>query len=101
MGVASYQRGSALISLQFARDAYRNGWTNVNPDAVPAKPTPRPDSWGKPTVERARVEAEKIAARNLEKPESALDKAWAVHFVMERAKCGKSTAEEAVKLAGI
>ena len=101
MGVAAEARVRRASMTALRMEMFRLGQCSDNPNAAGLGPTPRHENWGKPTVERARVEAEKIAARNLEKPESALDKAWAVHFVMERAKCGKSTAEEAVKLAGI
>ena len=94
MGVAAEWRVKRASMECLRREMFRLGQSSYNPDAVGAPP--RPESWGKPTAERARIEAEKIAARNLEKPESALDRAWAVHFVMERAKCGRSTAETAV-----
>lgn len=78
----------------FNIESFRRGESSHNPNAADAPP--RPAGWGKPTAERAKIEAEKIAARNIESPESSLDRAWAVHFVMERAKCGRGTAETAV-----
>ena len=96
MGVAAEARVRRASMVALRIEMFRLGQCSDNPNAAGLGPTPRPTNWGNKTAGRARIEAEKIAARNLEKPESALDRPWAVHFVMERAKCGKSTAEAAV-----
>lgn len=104
MGVASYWRGSRAISLQYEMDRYKADPTGHNP-TYDYKPEPRPAGWGGSTAERARLEVEKIVARNAEyraagNHAAVLDRTWAIHFVRERARCGKATAEAAVDGVG-
>lgn len=53
MGIAAYRRGSRAISEGMQRDAYRSGSSPFNPDAVPAKPTPRPADHGDKALQKA------------------------------------------------
>jgi len=53
MGVAAYWRGSRAISTQFQREAYQAGRSPFNPDAAPAKPTPRPANYGDKATQKA------------------------------------------------
>ena len=100
MGVASYRRGSAAISFQFQMDAWERGATNINPNAVPAPVVPRPADWGSKALARA----EKVAAGSFrfgqQWPAHAITFDQAVEVVMERARCGRETAERAVEAAG-
>lgn len=64
MGVASYRRGSALISRDFARDAYAKGWSSHDPDAVQATAKPRPPDWGSKSDERALDHARRMVSGN-------------------------------------
>ena len=98
MGVASYRRGNAVISRQFACDAYRNGWTNINPDAAPYTPKPRPATWG----DKARARAEDHTARMIagaQKYGIELDPEALAYGVSERARCSMDTARAAVDSA--
>lgn len=56
MGIAAYNRGSACISRGILMDAGR--WRE------PAKPTPRPATWGSKTKARALDRARNILATN-------------------------------------
>lgn len=97
MGIAAYRRGSALISRQFARDAYRRGESSYDPDAVQAKPTPRPADWGSKADLRALDHAQRVVAgaRRYGLP---LDREVLVAAVMDRANVKQPRAERAVDL---
>lgn len=99
MGVASYRRGSALISRDFARDAYAKGWSSHDPDAVQAAAKPRPLDWGSKSDEKAldharrmvsgsrkygrEVDAEVLALAVADKAKVSLDRATrAVQIVL-------------------
>lgn len=99
MGVASYRRGSALISQDFARDAYAKGWSSHDPDAVQAAAKPRPLDWGSKSDEKAldharrmvsgsrkygrEVDAEVLALAVADKAKVSLDRATrAVQIVL-------------------
>ncbi len=98
MGVAAYRRGSALISLHHAREAYAAGITNHNPDAAPYQPRPRPPAWGEKAAAKALDHARRILSgcrrHGLECDESILTGA-----VVMRANVAEATARTAAQAA--
>jgi len=103
MGIAAYNRGSACISTGDARrrrDERRAMGLPVDPsddvDRLPWKPVPRPEGWGAKASERARRAVKGLrawfAGRSVDVSDDDL-----VSMVMEAAKCGRATAEQAVK----
>ena len=92
MGVAAYQRGSALISRQIRREF---GFT-VYEDRPAAPSKPRPASWGNATRNRA-MEAAKGFLRYEVSRGRRPSPADVVEFLSSGgsvpATCGKATAE--------
>ena len=98
MGVAAYWRGSRAISEQFAREAYAAGRSPFNPDAVPAKPKPRPAEWGSKAQLRALERARGIL-RGCRKYGLDVDPDILAGAVMDRANVSEKTAIEAATRA--
>lgn len=97
-----YQRGSAAISAQFAREAYARGASSYNPDAIRTV-TPRPADWGGKVygqaLDRARsmirfmVDAQRRFGRG------APDREVVLIAVLDRVRVSRETAERAVAAA--
>lgn len=69
MGIAAYNRGSALISCQISREAGRCTCERCNPYV----PTPRPDNWGEKIQAKLDEAAERLNAYLCERPWWDLD----------------------------
>lgn len=105
MGIAAYNRGSARISTGDARrrrDERRALGFPDEPDGglymLPWKPVPRPKGWGAKAAERAQRAVKGLrawfAGRGVDVSDDDL-----VWMVVDAAKCGRATAEQAIKEA--
>lgn len=97
MGVASYRRGSALITRDFARDAYAKGWSSHDPDAIQAPVTPRPSDWGSKSDARAMDHARRMVAGS-RRYGREVDAAILTLAVSEKAKVSPERASAAVQI---
>lgn len=90
MGIAAYNRGSACISRGVLMDA--GTWRE------PAKPTPRPATWGDKAKARALDRARRVLSGNRRLGRDVEPDVLAA-IVVERERVGLVTATEAARLA--
>lgn len=95
MGIAAYYRGNKVISDQLRREYD----PHYHPDAVPAKPVPRPATWGDKASQRALERARGIVAGALKYGMRLPDVEMLTEIVIEKARVGRDTATAAAVMA--
>jgi hypothetical protein len=85
MGIAAYNRGNLAISRDLFPERYRE----------PAKPTPRPSSWGNKAAQRATERARRIVA-GLQRYGLTVVREQVIGAVVERERIAVATATTAV-----
>lgn len=91
MGIAAYNRGSAVISAQYARDRGErmNG----------VKPVPRPAGWGGKAAARALASAHRFLSAADSYGLAAPSEEVLAELVREQASVGHETATTAARIA--
>ena len=87
MGVAHEHRTAVAFRHQFDRELYQRDHSRHNPDAVPARPTPRPPDWGSKAYQRALTLARQIFAGD-----NTLTAEWVGGYLWADRGIAKSTA---------
>lgn len=96
VGVASYNRGSRVISRQFCEAAGCRGCVRCS---EPRKPTPRPPGWGGATRARAEKYASGLLAYLRERGQTDPSVEDLAALTADGARVGKATARLAAELA--